>query len=76
MADGLNGAATISINGVEVGDMLITPSELDVTEAVQAGENSVTLSLVPSKYNALNPDADTETLVNNGLAGGLRVEIR
>ena len=56
--------------------MLITPSELDVTEAVQAGENSVTLSLVPRKYNALNPDADTETLVNNGLAGGLRVEIR
>lgn len=76
VADGLNGAATISINGVEVGDMLITPSELDVTEAVQAGENSVTLSLVPRKYNALNPDADTETLVNNGLAGGLRVEIR
>ena len=76
VANGLNGAASVAINGVDIGDLLITPRELDITGAVMTGENAVTLTLVPLKYNAANPDAETASLVNNGLAGGLTIEIR
>lgn len=76
VADGLNGAASVSVNGIQVGDLLITPRELDITEAVQAGDNAVSLTLVPLKYNAMHADLPTESLVNNGLAGGLHVELR
>lgn len=76
VASGLNGAATVTVNGAEVGDLMITPRELDITDALQAGENTVSLKLVPLKYNEAHPEAEAETLVNNGLAGGLTVEIR
>ena len=76
VANGLNGAATVTVNGTEVGDLMITPRELDITDALQAGENTVSLKLVPLKYNEAHPEAEAEALVANGLTGGLTVEIR
>ena len=76
VAEGLTGAASVAVNGEEVGNLTITPREVDITEAALEGENVVTLTLTPLKYNEAHPEAEADALVANGLAGGLRVEAR
>jgi beta-galactosidase/beta-glucuronidase len=74
--DGLYTAATVTINGTEIGDVLYAPYEIEITDALQAGENSVEIKVVPRKYNKVHSDAATEELVDTGLAGTVSVEFR
>lgn len=70
------GGVTILVNGQEAGDILYAPYELDITEYVQDGENTVSIQVTPRRYNEVHTDLATEELVDTGLAGEINVEIR
>lgn len=69
-------AAKVTVNGTELGNILYSPYEIDITDAVQEGENTVEIRVTPRKYNAIHTDAADEELVDTGLAGSVAVEIR
>ena len=69
-------AASIKVNGTEVGNLLYAPWTLDITDAVKEGENTIEISVTPRKYNAIHTDAATEELVDTGFAGTAVVEIQ
>ncbi len=69
-------AAKVTINGTEIGSILYAPYEIDITDAVQEGENTVEIQVTPRKYNAVHTDAADEELVDTGLVGNVTVEIR
>ncbi len=69
-------AANVLVNGQEMGSVLYAPYELDITEALQEGENTIEIQVTPRKYNAIHRDAELEALVDTGLAGTVAVEFR
>ena len=69
-------AASIKVNGTDVGDLLYAPWTLDITDAVKEGENTIEISVTPRKYNAIHTDATTEELIDTGFAGTATVEIQ
>lgn len=69
-------AASIKVNGTEVGNLLYAPWKLDITDVVKEGENTIEISVTPRKYNAIHTDVATEELVDTGLAGSVTVEIQ
>lgn len=50
-------AATVNINGKQVGTSWITPHQLDITQYVQAGENKLTIEVANLWVNRLLADA-------------------
>ena len=69
-------AANVLVNGQEMGSVLYAPYELDITEALQEGENTIEIQVTPRKYNAIHREAELEALVDTGLAGTVAVEFR
>ena len=69
-------AADVLVNGQEMGAVLYAPYELEITDALQQGENTIEIQVTPRKYNAVHTDAELETLVDTGLAGNVAVELR
>lgn len=69
-------AANVLVNGQEMGAVLYAPYELEITDALQEGENTIEIQVTPRKYNAVHTDAELETLVDTGLAGNVAVELR
>lgn len=72
----LNTAATVKVNGTEVGNILYAPYEIDITDVVLEGENTIEIQVTPRKYNAIHLDAPLEDLVDTGLGGDVNIEIR
>lgn len=72
--DGCNTAAQVTINGKDVGSVMFTPYHLDITDAVQAGENTVEIILTTKLYNKVHPDIPVNELQNTGLVGPVTVE--
>ena len=69
-------AASVKVNGTEVGDILYGPWTLDITDAVQEGENTIEISVTPRKYNKIHTDVETEELIDTGFAGTAVVNIQ
>lgn len=69
-------AASVKVNGTEVGKLLYGPWTLDITDAVQEGENTIEISVTPRKYNKIHTDAANEELVDAGFAGTAVVAVR
>ena len=73
--------ASLSINGKEVGERIWKPYLFDVTPYIKAGENTISVTVTPSRYNSLVKRAiDGEdnykslkesTLVSEGMTGKL-----
>jgi hypothetical protein len=52
------GAGRVLVNGTHVGDLVVPPWRLDVTEALVAGENTITVDFAPPARNELLAAAD------------------
>lgn len=59
-AGSLFGAATVQLNGKDVGAALVPPYAVDITAAIQPGDNTLELSLTPARKNRL-----VEAIENN-----------
>jgi hypothetical protein len=69
-------AATVTVNGTDVGDALYAPYEVDITKALRNGSNDIQISVTPRKANRYYPAAtnksgqySTSTPVDAGLVG-------
>ncbi len=58
----VDGAATVSVNGVDAGAALVPPFEVDVTGMLVAGDNTVAVTVIPPLRNRL---------VGHGMSGDL-----
>lgn len=72
--DGCNTAAQVRINGQDAGCVMMTPYHLNITDLVQAGENTVEIVLTTKLYNKVHPDIPVDELENAGLAGPVTIE--
>lgn len=72
--NGCNTAAAVKINGQEVGSIMMAPYHVNITDAVQAGENTVEIVLTTKLYNKVHPDIPDNERVDTGLEGPVTIE--
>lgn len=71
-------AASVKVNGVEVGKVAYRPYEVDVTKALRPGVNDVEITVTPRKANRYfqSPSGQTtiNALVDAGLVGPVKLD--
>jgi hypothetical protein len=74
-------AASVTVNGTKAGDVLWAPYEVDVTDQLRSGSNTIEIAVTPRKANRYYPAAtnangqlSTTTPVDAGLVGPVSLE--
>lgn len=57
--DRVEGSVSVSVNGNELGRLVLPPYEIDISSALQAGENQIELTVTPPRFHELVARAES-----------------